>query len=47
MVADVPLETLICLANFDLEANQMQQLNNALEEVGHCLAQFHFRLLTS
>jgi len=24
-------------------ANQMQQLNNALEEVGHCLAQFHFR----
>lgn len=23
----------------------MQQLKNALEEVGHCLAQFHFRLL--
>ena len=27
------------------EANQMQQLNCALEEVGHCLAQFHYRLL--
>jgi len=24
-------------------ANQMQQLNCALEEVGHCLAQFHYR----
>lgn len=29
----------------DPEANQMQQLNCALEEVGHCLAQFHYRLL--